>query len=219
MRSLFCIKKGISLKPAGIVVVISVLAVIFYLSKSQTQQTIEHEERVMSQQDNGPQRVMIATSEGDILIEMNANQTPVTVENFLRYVNEGFFDGTIFHRVIPNFMIQGGGFTPDMIQKQTYPPIINEAKNGLKNNRGTIAMARTPQPDSATSQFFINHRDNHNLNFIENRNPGYAVFGKVIEGMDVVDEIASVKTEKKGQYSDVPIEPVIINSAKTLPNN
>jgi cyclophilin family peptidyl-prolyl cis-trans isomerase len=142
--------------------------------------------------------------------------TVLVVKNFLRYVEEGFFDGTIFHRVINGFMIQGGGFTADMEQKKTHAPIINEASNGLKNDRGTIAMARTQDPNSATSQFFINHTDNHNLNYAGPGKPGYAVFGKVIEGMDVVDKIAAVKTMRKGRYRDVPVETILIKSAKVI---
>ncbi|MHC4622994.1 MAG: peptidylprolyl isomerase [Planctomycetota bacterium] len=162
-------------------------------------------------------RVKLETSKGDIIIELNEEAAPVTAKNFLRYAEEGFYDGTIFHRVIRNFMIQGGGFTAGMVQKRTHPPIVNEASNRLKNLRGTIAMARTSNPNSATSQFFINHKDNDFLNRVENRNPGYAVFGKVVEGMDVVDAIAAVKTAKKGRYADVPVEPVTIISAKTVP--
>ncbi len=131
----------------------------------------------------------------------------------LKYAEEGFYDGTIFHRVIPGFMIQGGGFTEDMKRKTTHEPIINEANNGLKNNRGTIAMARTSNPNSATSQFFINQVDNDALNFAGQSNPGYAVFGKVTEGMDVVDKIAAVKTTRKGPYANVPVVPVVIKSA------
>jgi cyclophilin family peptidyl-prolyl cis-trans isomerase len=153
---------------------------------------------------------------GSIVIELDAKAAPVTVKNFLRYVEEGFFDETIFHRVIPNFMIQTGGFTADMRRKETHKPIVNEASNGLKNNRGTIAMARTPNPNSATSQFFINQRDNHSLNYVENREPGYAVFGRVVEGMDVVDAIAAVKTTRQKGMSDVPVEPIVIKSAKLV---
>jgi cyclophilin family peptidyl-prolyl cis-trans isomerase len=163
-----------------------------------------------------PKRIRLETGMGDIVIELDEKAAPVTVKNFLTYVEESFFDGTIFHRVIPNFMIQGGGFTPDMVQKKTHPSIVNEANNGLKNNRGTIAMARLPQPDSATSQFFINHKDNPNLNYVSTRNPGYAVFGKVVEGMETVDKIAAVKTTQKGSYSDVPAEPVVIKSVKVV---
>ena len=161
--------------------------------------------------------VKLQTSMGNIVIELNEQAAPVTVKNFLAYVEEGFFDGTIFHRVIPNFMIQGGGFTVKMERKQTREPIINEAKNGLSNERGTIAIARRSDPDSATCQFFINHVDNDVLNYVENGNPGYTVFGKTIEGMDIVDAIASVKTTTRNDMEDVPVEPVTIQSAKVVP--
>ncbi len=161
-------------------------------------------------------KVKLETSMGDIVIELNEKAAPVTVKNFLRYAEEGFYDGTIFHRVIPNFMIQGGGFKSDMQQKKTHEQIVNEAKNGLKNDRGTIAMARTNDPNSATAQFFINHKNNDFLNYSGAQNPGYAVFGKVIEGMDVVDKIAAVKTSQKGPHGDVPVEPVVIKSAKVI---
>ena len=160
--------------------------------------------------------VKVETSMGDIVIELNEQAAPVTVKNFLEYVEKDFFDGTIFHRVIRDFMIQGGGFTEQMGQKQTREPIINEANNGLSNTRGTIAMARTNDPDSATAQFFINHSNNDFLNYVENANPGYAVFGKTIEGMDVVDKIASVKTTAQMGMGDVPVEPVIIKSIKVV---
>jgi len=160
--------------------------------------------------------VKLETSKGDIVIELDKKAAPITVENFLRYVKEGFYDGTIFHRVIANFMVQGGGFTADMVQKKPHQPIVNEAKNGLKNDRGTVAMARTNNPDSATSQFFINHKDNIFLNYAGKSKPGYTVFGKVVEGMDVVDAIAAVKTTRKGRYSDVPAESVMIKSAKVI---
>ena len=160
--------------------------------------------------------VKLETSLGDIVIELNEAAAPVTVKNFVTYVEEGFFDGTIFHRVINGFMIQGGGFTADMRKKQTHSPIVNEASNGLKNDKGTIAMARTNDPDSATSQFFINHKDNDFLNYIEGRNPGYAVFGRTVEGMDVVDKIAAVKTTVRSGTPDVPVETVLIKSAKVL---
>ena len=160
--------------------------------------------------------VKLETTMGDIVIELDEKAAPVTVKNFLTYVGEGFYDGTIFHRVIPNFMIQGGGFTPDMSQKKTHPPIINEADNGLKNDRGTIAMARKNDPDSAASQFFINHKNNDSLNYAGASNPGYAVFGKVVDGMETVDKIAAVKTTRKGPYDDVPVEPVVIKSAKVV---
>jgi cyclophilin family peptidyl-prolyl cis-trans isomerase len=159
--------------------------------------------------------VKLQTTMGDIILELDKEKAPITAENFLTYVQENFYDGTIFHRVIPNFMIQGGGFTPDMAEKKTNPPINNEASNGLKNDRGTIAMARTPDPHSATSQFFINLVDNNGLNYSA-QNPGYAVFGKVIEGMDVVDKIAKVKTAKKGPHENVPVEPIQIQSVSII---
>lgn len=162
--------------------------------------------------------VLIETNMGNIKVELYPDKAPVTVKNFLEYVNERFYDGTIFHRVINNFMIQGGGFTPDMRPKPTKPPIKNEADNGLKNTRGTIAMARTMFVDSATSQFFINQRDNVFLDH-QNKTPqgyGYAVFGKVIEGMDVVDRIASVKTGTVRGFQDVPLTPVIIKSIRQI---
>jgi len=159
--------------------------------------------------------VIMKTSKGDIKIELFKDKAPISVENFLAYVNDGFYNGTIFHRVIPNFMVQGGGFTPDFTQKPVKPPIKNEAANGLKNERGTLAMARTQVVDSATSQFFINLVDN---SFLDNgaRDYGYAVFGKVIDGMDVVDKIAAVQTGSKGMYGDVPQEDVVIESVKIV---
>ena len=166
-----------------------------------------------------PKQVELKTTMGDIIVELNEKAAPVTVKNFLTYVEDGFYDGTIFHRIISNFMIQGGGFTVDMTKKRTHPPIVNEANNGLKNDRGTIAMARTNDPDSATSQFFINHRNNDALNYPGPYKPGYAVFGKVIEGMDVVDAIANVKTTVRRGMPDVPVEPVIIKSARIVPQN
>ena len=162
--------------------------------------------------------VEMATSAGVIRLELYPEKAPVTVENFLTYVRDGFYDGTIFHRVVPGFVIQGGGFTPDMTQKDTRPPIQNEADNGLKNDRGTICMARTPDPNSATSQFFINTKDNPALDFRDRstRGWGYAVFGKVIQGMDVVDAIEKVPRTRKSGYDDVPEEPVIIESARIV---
>jgi peptidyl-prolyl cis-trans isomerase A (cyclophilin A) len=159
--------------------------------------------------------VIISTSMGDIKIELYPDKAPETVKNFLSYVNEKRYDGTVFHRVIPNFMIQGGGFTVDMKQKPTKAPIKNEADNGFNNDTGTIAMARTSAVDSATSQFFINLVDNHFLNHGA-RDFGYAVFGKVIEGMDVVRKISEVKTGSQGPFQDVPIEPVVIKSARVV---
>jgi cyclophilin family peptidyl-prolyl cis-trans isomerase len=163
--------------------------------------------------------VKLQTNKGDIVIELNEQAAPVTVKNFLTYVEEGFYDEVIFHRVIPNFMIQGGGFMAQMSRKETHLPIVNEAGNGLKNDRGTIAMARTNNPNSATSQFFINHKNNDFLNYVENKNPGYAVFGKVIEGMDVVDAIAQVMTTTQKGMGDVPVEPVVIKSAEIIQSN
>jgi peptidyl-prolyl cis-trans isomerase B (cyclophilin B) len=163
--------------------------------------------------------VNMQTSVGTIVIELNAEKAPKTVENFLRYVNEGFYEGTIFHRVIDGFMIQGGGFTKDYKQKQTHKPISNEANNGLKNVRGTIAMARTSDPHSATAQFFINVVDNRFLNHTaqSTRGWGYTVFGKVVEGMDVVDKIRRVKTGSGGPFSEnVPQTQVIIEKVSVV---
>lgn len=160
--------------------------------------------------------VLLSTSLGDIKIDLYDKEAPETVSNFLGYVNDGFFDGTIFHRVIAGFMIQGGGFTPDMQQKSTKPPIKNEAANGLKNELGTIAMARTNVVDSATSQFFINVKDNDFLNHQGQANFGYCVFGKVVEGLDVVHQIEAVATGRSGMHDDVPVTPVVIQSAKEV---
>ena len=166
----------------------------------------------------GNPQVVLETSKGKIVLELYPDKAPVTVKNFLAYVDARFYDGTIFHRVIPNFMIQGGGFTADMNQKPTNDPIQNEADNGLKNQRGTIAMARTNVPDSATSQFFINSVSNDFLNFKSKsaQGWGYAVFGKVVEGLDVVDAISAVKTGTSGRFRDVPAEPVVIKSARRV---
>ena len=155
--------------------------------------------------------ITISTSHGDIVIELFDETAPISAENFRQYVADGHFDNTIFHRVIPNFMIQGGGFTADMSQKPTRAPIKNEADNGEKNVRGTLAMARTQVVDSATSQFFVNLRDNSFLDH-GGRDFGYAVFARVTEGMDVVDAIAAVPTGNQGGHADVPIDPVTINS-------
>lgn len=165
----------------------------------------------------GPTRVKLQTTMGDITIELDEQKAPVTCANFLTYVKQGFYDGTIFHRVISNFMIQGGGMTADMKEKPTHPPIKNEAANGLKNDRGTISMARTDNPDSAKSQFFINVVNNGGLNYASPAKPGYAVFGKAVEGMDVVDKIRAVPTTTKGNYENVPVTPIVIQSAKIVP--
>jgi peptidyl-prolyl cis-trans isomerase B (cyclophilin B) len=163
-------------------------------------------------------RVKLVTTLGDIVIELDRAKAPASVENFLTYVKDGFYDGTIFHRVIPTFMIQGGGFTPDMQKKTTRAPIANEADNGLTNDRGTIAMARTGDPHSATAQFFINVVDNKALNHTSKtaRGWGYAVFGKVVEGMDTVDAIRHVQTGRFKHYRDVPLQQVIIKKATIL---
>jgi peptidyl-prolyl cis-trans isomerase A (cyclophilin A) len=157
--------------------------------------------------------VTLTTTLGLIEIEVDAEKAPISAENFLKYVDDGHFDGTIFHRVIPGFMIQGGGFSADFTQKPTRAAIKNEAANGLQNERGTLAMARTNVVDSATAQFFINLKDNDFLNH-GGRDYGYAVFGRVVSGMDVVDKIAGVPTATKGPHSDVPKTPVVIESAK-----
>ena len=162
---------------------------------------------------------VIRTSMGEIKIELYADKAPLSVENFINYANSGFYDGTIFHRVIGNFMIQGGGFTPDMQKKTTGEPVQNEAGNGLQNKRGTLAMARTNDPHSATSQFFINVQDNPNLNHVgegSSREWGYAVFGRVTSGMSVVDSIRFVATGTTNNYSDVPVEPVVIETVEII---
>ena len=159
------------------------------------------------------QKVKLATSMGDIVLELDAAKAPKTVENFLAYVKSGHYDGTVFHRVIDNFMIQGGGFDSGMQQKPTKNPIPLESLNGLKNERGTVAMARTAIPNSATAQFFINLKDNDFLNARASAEPnGYAVFGKVTSGMDVVDKIRAVSTGNKAGHQNVPVEPIIIKS-------
>jgi len=164
-----------------------------------------------------PPRVTLSTSKGEIVVELYPDKAPATVKSFLAYVDEKFYDGTIFHRVIPGFMIQGGGFEPGMKQKKTRAPIKNEAGNGLSNARGTIAMARTNDPDSATAQWFINLKDNTFLDRAEAQDGwGYTVFGKVVSGMDAVDAIAKVATGTKAGMSDVPRETVSITSAKQV---
>lgn len=162
---------------------------------------------------------IIHTSMGDIKLELDAEKAPVSVENFINYANSGFYDGTIFHRVISHFMIQGGGFTPDMKKKPTAEPIANEAGNGLSNLRGTVAMARTNDPHSATAQFFINTQDNANLDFsggTNSRTWGYAVFARVTDGMSVVEDIRFVETTSMPPFSDVPSVPVVIESVEII---
>lgn len=161
-------------------------------------------------------KVIMKTSKGDVHIELFADDAPVTIKNFLRYADEKLYDGTVFHRVISNFMVQGGGFLPGMTQRKTYPPIKNESRNGLNNTRGTLAMARTVHIDSATSQFFINVKDNYFLDYMDHspKGFGYCVFGRVTKGMDVIDKIRYVKTQKKGVFQNVPVEDVVILSIK-----
>jgi len=194
------------------------LTVVLVCGCSQTAKEANMEGKIMESE---TYLVELKTSMGNIVLELNTKAAPVTVKNFLEYVEAGFYDGTIFHRVWPGFMIQGGGLTADMEKKQTREPIINEANNGLGNVRGTISMARQNDPDSATCQFFINHVDNKPLDYVNASNPGYAVFGKVIEGMDTVDAIASVKRttrrSKKGTVmQNVPVKPILIKSAKVV---
>ena len=159
--------------------------------------------------------IRFETSHGDFTVELYEEDAPQTVANFLRYVDEGFFDGTIFHRIVPGFVIQGGGLTSDLSQKKTHPPVRNEAGNGVRNQRGTLSMARTDEIHSATSQFFVNLADN---DFLDQRpgQYGYAVFGHVTEGMEVIDKIAKVSTGKRKGHSDVPTQDVLIKSARRL---
>ena len=157
--------------------------------------------------------VVVKTSLGTFEVQLDATHAPLSTANFLDYVDKKFYDGTIFHRVIPGFMVQGGGFGPDMTEKTAGAPIHNEGTNGLHNLRGTIAMARTSDPDSATAQFYVNVADNNSLDATPDA-PGYAVFGKVIKGMEVVDKIVGVATTTKGMYENVPVEPVVIESVR-----
>lgn len=163
-----------------------------------------------------PTEVLMKTSKGDVTLTLDAEKAPLTVQNFLRYVDEGFYNDTIFHRVIPGFMVQGGGLTADLNKKETHEPVQNEAKNGLKNKRGSIAMARTSSPHSATAQFFINHRDNPNLDYPSFDGWGYAVFGAVTSGMAVIDAIAEVETTRKQGRADVPVETITIHSISRI---
>ncbi|MDD1606669.1 MAG: peptidyl-prolyl cis-trans isomerase [Methylococcaceae bacterium] len=163
-------------------------------------------------------KVKLTTSLGEVVIQLNSEKAPISAANFLNYVNEGFYNGTIFHRIIPDFMAQGGGFDTKFNQKEVHAPIKNEADNGLKNTRGTLAMARTNAPDSATAQFFINYKDNSFLNHTGKNASGwgYAVFGEVIEGMDVVDAMAKQATGNRGGHSDVPKTDIVIEKAEVL---
>ena len=177
--------------------------------------TADQDSKITENMENDMTQVTISTSIGDIQLELDGEKAPITVENFKTIVSSGYYEGTIFHRVISGFMVQGGGLTADMNNKSSgTSPIQNEANNGLSNDRGTIAMARTGEPHSATSQFFINHKDNEFLNHT-GENPqgwGYAVFGKVTDGMDIVDQIADVTTGNVGPYQDVPLEVITIES-------
>ena len=161
-------------------------------------------------------RVALDTSEGKIVVELAPQAAPKTVENFLAYVKSGHYDGTVFHRVIPGFMVQGGGFMPDMKEKPTRGTIPLESRNGLKNERGTLAMARRGDPDSASAQFFINVVDNPNLDYPKPDGNGYAVFGKVVEGMDVVDKIRAAPTDTRGPHQNVPVAPITIKTARVV---
>ena len=191
----------------ALIIIVTAVAIIFFLQpKDQT--TYYPEEDQMS-------LITISTSAGDIHLELDATNAPITVANFLKLAEDGYYAGTIFHRIIDGFMVQGGGLNEDMSPKPTgTDPIQNEASNGLKNDRGTIAMARTMEPHSATGQFFINHKDNDFLNHTAETSQGwgYAVFGSVIDGMDVVDQIALSTTSTVGGYADAPLEPTVINS-------
>jgi cyclophilin family peptidyl-prolyl cis-trans isomerase len=165
---------------------------------------------------NAPMKVKLTTSMGPIVIQLDKEKAPISTENFVKYVESGHYNGTIFHRVIDGFMIQGGGFSKDMTQKPTQPPIKNESTNGLKNDNYTVAMARTNVRDSATSQFFINVKDNDFLNYSGEGNPGYAVFGKVVEGKEVVDKMKKVATATTGGHQNVPSTPVTIEKAECV---
>ena len=193
-----------------LITIVTIVALIFFLSPTDLNDQNEYypEEDQMS-------LVTISTSAGDIHLELDANNAPITVANFLKLAEDGYYTGTIFHRIIEGFMVQGGGLDKNMVPKPTNTdPIQNEANNGLKNNRGSIAMARTMDPHSATGQFFINHKDNDFLNHTAETSQGwgYAVFGSVIDGMDVVDQIALSITSNVRGYADAPLEPTIINS-------
>jgi peptidyl-prolyl cis-trans isomerase B (cyclophilin B) len=193
-----------------LIVIVTAVAVIFFLSSSdQNNQTTYYP------QEDQMSLVTISTSAGDIHLELDAENAPITVANFLQLAKDGYYNGTIFHRIIDGFMVQGGGLDENMAPKPTgTEPIQNEANNGLKNDRGTLAMARTMDPHSATGQFFINHKDNDFLNHTSETSQGwgYAVFGSVIDGMDIVDQIALSTTSTVGGYADAPLEPTIINS-------
>jgi len=185
------------------------LPIVFLLTGCTANNTTNKDGNTMK---NAKEVVVLETSQGNIEIELNREKAPITVANFLRYINESFYDGTVFHRVIDGFMVQGGGFTPEGVQKQTHAPIKLESNNGLKNEIGTIAMARTNDPNSATSQFFINVNNNTFLDYAPG-NDGYAVFGKVVSGMDIVNRIKTAETASKGSYDDWPVNDITINKA------
>ena len=193
-----------------LIVIVTAVAVIFFLSPSD-----QNDQATYYPQEDQMSLVTISTSAGDIHLELDAENAPITVANFLQLAKDGYYNGTIFHRIIDGFMVQGGGLDENMAPKPTgTEPIQNEANNGLKNDRGTLAMARTMDPHSATGQFFINHKDNDFLNHTSETSQGwgYAVFGSVIDGMDIVDQIALITTSTVGGYADAPLEPTIINS-------
>jgi cyclophilin family peptidyl-prolyl cis-trans isomerase len=173
-------------------------------------------EDVWYDEDDPYPQVRLVTSRGTITLELDRENAPKTVNNFLRYVDDGFYENTIFHRVIEDFVVQGGGYDEDLEEKETRPPILNESDNGLTNDRGTVAMARLDELDTATAQFFINVKDNDHLNATEGTNDGYAVFGRVIDGLDVVDEIAAVETETRDGMSDVPVTNVVLSRVQRL---
>ncbi|MBT3673638.1 MAG: peptidylprolyl isomerase [SAR86 cluster bacterium] len=193
-----------------LIVIVTAVAVIFFLSPSD-----QNDQATYYPQEDQMSLVTISTSAGDIHLELDAENAPITVANFLQLAKDGYYNGTIFHRIIDGFMVQGGGLDENMAPKPTgTEPIQNEANNGLKNDRGTLAMARTMDPHSATGQFFINHKDNDFLNHTSETSQGwgYAVFGSVIDGMDIVDQIALSTTSTVGGYADAPLEPTTINS-------
>ena len=197
----------------ALITIVTIVALIFFLSP--TDQNDQNDQNEYYPEEDQMSLVTISTSAGDIHLELDANNAPITVANFLKLAEDGYYTGTIFHRIIEGFMVQGGGLDENMAPKPTNTdPIQNEANNGLKNDRGSIAMARTMDPHSATGQFFINHKDNDFLNHTAETSQGwgYAVFGSVIDGMDVVDQIALSITSNVGGYADAPLEPTIINS-------
>ncbi|MBM3319210.1 MAG: peptidyl-prolyl cis-trans isomerase [Candidatus Eisenbacteria bacterium] len=196
----------------------TISALLFLAAGAGSAQISETVQQSVAEEVRTNPMVLMKTTLGDIRIELFADKAPITVENFLSYADEKFYDGTIFHRVIESFVIQGGGFTKDLARKPTKPAVKNEADNGLSNTRGTIAMARLPEPHSATSQFFINVQDNTNLDHFDGEARfGYCVFGRVVEGMDVVDKIRAVKTGAMGQLpKDVPLDPIEILSVRRV---